>query len=142
MPSFVTIERRWLGSAAVIGLMLLFAACSPTYVTFEGPPGSVMYVNDQPYNLPRQIELWRPAGVGDAYHNKVKLIFPTNVGDAHAEGTMDVFGYTESDADRYTPNVCKFEDSQMTNLANGTTLVYKAKTASRQPLFDLTLMKK
>ena len=141
MPSFATIKCRWLGSAMVIGLMLCLGACSPTYVTFEGPPGTVMWVNNEPYNLPRQVELWRPAGVGDANHYNVKLIFPTNVGDAHAEGTMDVFGYTESDADRYTPNVCKFEDSQLTNLANGTTLVYKAKTASRQPLFDLTLKK-
>ncbi len=39
-------------------------------------------------------------------------------------------------------NTCKFEDGQLADLAAGQTLIYKAKTASKQPLYDLTLKRK
>lgn len=44
--------------------------------------------------------------------------------------------------DRLVTNTCRFEDGQLADLVAGQTLIYKANTASKQPLYDLTLVKK
>ena len=130
--------RRWCGLLAIA----LLAGCSPTPVVFDGPPGTVLFVDSKPYHLPSSVEFWRPAGHGQSNRYNISLVFNTPTGDVHAEGQIDVYGYTESDVDTLVTNTCKFEDSQLADLAAGQTLIYKAKTASKQPLYDLTLKKK
>ncbi len=125
----------------VVGVVLL-VGCSPTPVLFDGPAGTVMFVDGKPYHLPSSVEFWRPGGVGQSNRYNVSLVFSSPTGDVHAEGHIDVYGYTESDVDKLVTNTCKFEDAQLADLAAGQTLVYKAKTASKQPLYDLTLVKK
>ena len=49
--------------AAALGAMLLMIGCtSTTRVNFNGPPGSVLYIDDKPYHLPAMVELSRPSG--------------------------------------------------------------------------------
>jgi len=127
---------------ASVTCLLTLAACSPTRVVFDGPPGTVMYVDDKPYHLPSQIEFLRPAGQGQSNRYNIGLVFKTSAGDVHAAGTIDVYGFYESDIDKTVTNQCRFSDTELTNLANGQPTVYKAVTASKQPLFDLTLNKK
>jgi hypothetical protein len=136
---------RMTRSIAIFGIAAAaFAAagCSPTYVTFDAPPGSVLFLNDQPHHLPKQVEVWRPAGNGQANRYNVSMVFVTPQGELRAQGYMEVWGYTESDMDKMVQNICKFDDEQLANLAKGVTLVYKLQTASRQPLLDLTLVRK
>jgi hypothetical protein len=128
--------------ASVAALALLLAACSPTRISFDGPPNTVMFVNDKPYHLPTQVEFLRPAGVGDHNRYNISLVFNTPLsGEIHAKGYIDVYGYTESEMDKLVTNNCKLNDSELDNLAAGKTLVYKLQTSSRQPLADLTLTK-
>ena len=133
----------WHGACflGVIGVAML-AGCSSTPVVFDGPPGTVLFVDGKPYHLPATVEFWRPGGVGQSNRYDIGLAFGTPKGDVNAQGYLDVYGYTESDVDRVVTNTCKFEDDQLANLAAGTTLIYKVKTSSKQPLFDLTLAKK
>ncbi len=121
---------------------LLAAACSPTRINFDAPPGSVMFVNDKPYHLPAQIEFLRPAGVGQSNRYNISLVFTLpNVGEVRAKGFIDVYGYAESDVDKLVANSYKLDDDNLAKLTQGTTLVFKAHTSSRQPLYDLTLTK-
>ena len=129
--------RRWWGLFGVA----LVVGCSPTPVMFDGPPGTVLFVDGKPYHLPSSVEFWRPGGNGASNRYNISLAFNTPTGDVHARGHIDVYGYTESDVDKMVTNTCKFEDAQLADLAAGQTLVYKAKTASKQPLYDLTLAK-
>ena len=123
-------------------LLLLAAACSPTRVTFDGPPGTVMFVDGKPYHLPSQIEFLRPAGVGQRNRYEISLVFNTQqTGEIRAKGFIDVYGYTESDVDKLVTNSYKLSDADLAKLANGTTLIFKAQTSSRQPLYNLTLTK-
>ena len=138
MRSHDTRYRCWCG----LLVAALLAGCSPTPVMFDGPPGTVLFVDGKPYHLPSSVEFMRPAGTGQSNRYNVSLAYNTPTGDVHAQGHIDVYGYTESDVDKMVANTCKFEDSQLANLAAGQTLIYKAKTASKQPLFDLTLAKK
>ena len=131
-------RRFWCG---LVGVALV-AGCSPTPVVFDGPRGSVLFVDGKPYHLPSSVEFYRPGGVGQSNRYDVTLVFATATGDVHAVGHIDVYGYTESDVDKLVTNTCKFEDQQLADLVAGQTLVYKAKTASKQPLYDLTLVKK
>jgi hypothetical protein len=133
------LQGKW---PSILVLVILAAGCSPTRVMFDAPPGSVMFVNEKPYHLPAQVEFLRPAGVGQSNRYNIGLVFSLpQSGQVRASGFVDVYGYTESDVDRVVVNNCKLQDAELTNLANGVTLVYKAQTSSRQPLFDLTLTK-
>ncbi len=87
--------RRWWG---LIGIALL-VGCSPTPVAFDGPPGSVLFVDGKPYHLPTSVEFWRPAGHGESNRYDISLVFSTPTGDVNAQGHIDVYGYTESDVD-------------------------------------------
>src|SRR5688572_1420236 len=68
---------RWIGVAGLIAFMLVMVGCSPTMVTFDGPPGTVMFVDNKPYHLPAAVELWRPAGVGQSNRYNVSLNYST-----------------------------------------------------------------
>ena len=140
MQSSAAHRITWFGLIAV--LLLLGSGCAQTYVNFDGPRNTVLFVNDKPYHLPSRVEFSRPAGAGQSNKYNIALVFPTTTGDARAEGFIDIYGYNESDVDRVATNTCTFDDTQLNNLLGGTVLVYKGKTASRQPLFDLTLSKK
>src|SRR4029434_9775538 len=92
--------------AGVVGIMLLMAGCSYTKVTFTGPPGSVLTVNDKPYHLPAQVELER-GGVGASKRYNVSLVFTSQQSkEIRAKGVIDMFGYNESDVDRLAVNTC------------------------------------
>jgi hypothetical protein len=128
--------------AALFAPLLMAAGCSPTRVNFDGPPGTVMFVNDKPYHLPSQIEFLRPAGVGQPNRYNIGLVFTLPDGkEVRAKGFIDVYGYTESDVDRLVSSSYKLEDADLVKLTQGVTLVFKAQTPSRQPLYDLTLTK-
>jgi len=134
-----TRRRRW---GLFFGIALL-AGCSSTPVYFEGgPPGTVMFVDGKPYHLPSRVEFWRYAGNGQSNRYNIEMVFSTPTGDVTAKGYIDVYGFAESEVDKVVSNSCKFEDAQLASLAGGQTLIYKAVTASKQPLYDLTLMKK
>jgi hypothetical protein len=127
----------WAGLAMALACV---AGCSTTPISFEGPPGTVMFVDGKPYNLPSQVEFSRPSG-GESNKYNVRLIFTAQQGEVHAKGQALVFGYVESDLDKVVKNSCQFSDAELAKLAAGTVLVYKIKTASRQSLMDLTLTK-
>ena len=135
-------NRRKLVRRAAMAVMLACAAgCASAPVTFEGPPGAVMFVDGKPYHLPREVEFHRPADAGESNKYQIRLVFTTPQGEVHAKGLALVFGYAESDIDKLVKNSCKFSDDQLAKLAAGTTMVYKVQTASRQPLLELTLVK-
>src|SRR3954470_12674008 len=127
--------------AAVAVLLACVAGCASAPVTFEAPPGTVMFVDGKPYHLPSEVEFSRPADASGSHKYKIRLVFTTPQGEVHAKGLALVFGYAESDIDKLVKNSCKFSDDQLAKLAAGTTMVYKVQTASRQPLLELTLVK-
>ena len=135
-------NARMIRLAWVVALLSLAAGCSPTRVTFDGPPGTVMFVDHKPYHLPAQIELWRPAGDGQSNRYDVSLAFPTAQSqEVRAKGHIDVFGYTESDVDKMAANTCKLDESELIKVLDGKILIFKGSSASRQPIYDLTLAK-
>ena len=127
--------------AGVVGIMLLMVGCSSsTRVTFNGPPDSVMFVNDKPYHLPAQVELERPGGAGQSKRHDVSLVFTADQSrEVRAKGHIDVFGYNESDVDRLAVNTCELDPTQLVKILDGTVVVFKGQSASRQPLYELTL---
>src|SRR5689334_16015754 len=108
----------WLGMLGA--LLLLGTGCSPTYVNFDGPRNTVLFVNDKPYHLPSRVEFTRPGAAGQSNRYNIALVFPTTAGDARAEGFIDVYGYNESDVDRVANNTCNFDATQLNNLLSGT----------------------
>ena len=129
--------------AAMVGIMLLTVGCSSsTRVTFNGPPGAVMSVNDKPYHLPAQIELARPGGAGQSRRHDVSLVFTSQESkEVRAKGHIDMFGFNESDVDRLAVNTCYLDESQLVKVLDGTVVIFKGQSASRQPLYELTLGK-
>jgi hypothetical protein len=127
-------------SLLVLPLLLLAVGCTATTtVTFKGPPGTVMFVNGQPYHLPAPIDLTRPASPGGSTRHDVSVIATVGSQEVRATGHIDVFGFTESDFDKVAVNVCDMQEGQLANLLNGTTVVFRGQSASRQPLYELTL---
>ncbi len=128
--------------AVMAATMLLTVGCSSTKVMFNGPPGSVLSVNDKPYHLPAQIELERPGNVGQAKQYDVTLVFTTRQSqEVRAKGHIDMIGYNESDVDRLAVNTCNLDESQLVKLLDGTVVIFKGQSASRQPIYELTLGK-
>jgi hypothetical protein len=123
--------------------MLLMVGCaSSTRVTFDGPPGSVMFVNDKPYHLPAQVELERPGSVGQSKRYDVSLVFTSYQSkEIRAKGYIDMLGYHESDVDRLAVNTCNLDESQLVKIPDGTVVIFKGQSASRQPIYELTLGK-
>ena len=132
-------EGRWL--AAIAATMLLMVGCSSTRVTFQGPPGTVLTVDNTPHHLPAQVELSRPSGTGGFNRHDVSLVATVNAQELRAKGHIDVYGYTESDIDKLAPNICELDESHLENVQRGTVVIFKGQSASRQPLYELTLAK-
>jgi hypothetical protein len=131
------------GLLGVVGMMLVMVGCSSTKVVFNGPPGTVMSVSDKPYHLPAQIELERPGSVGQTKRYDVSLVFTTRQSqEVRAKGHIDMIGYNESDADRLAVNTCNLNESELVRLLDGTVVIFKGQSASRQPIYELTLGKK
>jgi hypothetical protein len=137
------VSLRWIGLAGVVGMMLLTVGCASTRVTFNGPPGAVMFVDDKPYHLPAQVELERPSSAGQSKRHDVSLVFSTQQStEIRATGHIDVFGYNESDVDKLAVNTCNLDESQLVKIPDGTIVIFKGQSASRQPLYELTLGRK
>ena len=99
-----------------------------------------MTVEDKPYHLPAQVELARPGSAGQTKRYDVSLVFTSQESkEVRAKGHIDMFGYNESDVDRLAVNACNLDESQLVNILNGTVVIFKGQSASRQPLYELTL---
>ena len=128
-------------AAGVIGIFMMLVGCSSTTrVTFNGPPGSVMTVDGKPYHLPAPIELTRPGGAGQSTRHDVSLVFTSQQAkEVRAKGTLDMFGYAESDVDRMAINTCNMNESELVRILDGAVVIFKGQIASRQPLYEMTL---
>jgi hypothetical protein len=130
-----------IGWTGIIG-MLLTVGCASTRVNFNAPPNTVMFVDGKPYHLPTQIEMGRPPGPGASTRHDVSLVATVNSNELRAKGHIDVFGYEETDADRLAINTCNLDEDQLAKIFDGNVLVFKGNSATRQPLYELTLGKK
>ena len=121
-------------------LLLMIGCTETTRVTFNGPPGSVLYIDDKPYHLPATVGLTRPSGDSGSKRHDAGLVFTTRTSqEVRANGYIDMFGYNESDIDKVAVNTCYLDEEQLAKIPNGTTVVFRGQSASRQPLYDLTL---
>lgn len=134
---------RTVGVAALFVLALLAGGCSSTRITFTAPPGTVLFVNQTPHHLPESIELGRPGGSGESKRYDISLVFSTPQSrEVRASGHLDLFGYSESDIDKLAVNTCDLRESELERLAQGTIVIFKGQSASRQPLYEMTLSTK
>jgi hypothetical protein len=122
-------------------MMLLTVGCASTRVTFDGPPGTVLFVDDKPYHLPAQVELSRPEEVGRSTRHDVSLVSTVQSQELRAKGHIDVFGYAESDVDKLAVNTCNLDEEQLTRILEGTIVIFRGKSTSRQLLYELTLLR-
>ena len=125
----------------VLGIMLMMVGCtSSTSVMFTGPKGAVLVVKEQPYHLPAQVQLERPAAAGESKRYDVSLVFTgQDSREVRTKGFLDMLGYNESDVDRLAVLTCNLEESQLVKVLNGTVVIFKGQAASRQPAYELTL---
>src|SRR2546421_8231751 len=91
-------------TTTTLGLMLLLftVGCTSTSrVTFNGPPGTVLYIDQTPYHLPTTIEFSRPGGSSGSTRHEAGLAFTSGQSqEIRAAGYLDAFAYTESDVDK------------------------------------------
>ena len=125
-------------------LLLMVGCTSSTRVNFNGPPGSVLTIDDKPHHLPATVELSRPSGGSGAKRHDAGLVFnlPGQAEQHRATGFIDVFAYNESDVDKVAVSTCNLDPTELARIADGTTVIFKGQTASRQPLYELTLSRK
>jgi hypothetical protein len=71
----------------------------------------------------------------------VSLVATVQQQELRAKGYIDVFGYNESDIDKFAPNVCKLDEEHLSTVQRGTVVIFKGQSASRQPLYEMTLAK-
>src|SRR4051812_24405692 len=105
---YLSNRKNLLRQAGVAVILACIAGCVSAPVTFEGPPGAVMFVDDKPYHLPSEVEFHRPGDAGESHKYKIRLVFTTPQGEVRAKGQALVFGYAESDIDKLVKNSCKF----------------------------------
>jgi hypothetical protein len=131
-------------TTTLAAMLLLTVGCSSTSrVTFNGPPGTVLYIDGTPHHLPTTIEFSRPGGSSGSTRHDAALAFTSSQSqEIRAAGYLDAFAYTESDVDKVAVATCNLDEEQLVKLPSGTTLVFKGQTASRQPLYELTLKSK
>ena len=139
---FITVRRIEL--AGVFAMMLLMVGCtSPTRVMFNGPPNSVLFVNEKPYHLPTQVELERPASAGESKRYDVSLAYTSQQGrNVNIKGFLDMIGYNESDVDKMAVVTCNLDEEQLVKVLDGSAVIFKGQSASRQPVYELTFGKR
>jgi hypothetical protein len=137
-----SLSIRGIGVTAVVGMLLLTVGCSSsTKITFNGPPNSVLFVDGKPHHLPTAVDLERGGSVGSPKRHDVSLTATVQEQELRAKGYIDVFGYTESDVDKLAVNRCDLDEQHLAKILEGTIVIFKGQSASRQPLFELTLSK-
>jgi hypothetical protein len=129
--------------AALVGITLLMVGCSAsTRVLFDGPRDGVIFVNTKPYHLPAQVELERPGTIGESKRYDVSLVFTgPQSKEVRTKGYIDMIGYNESEADRQALPTCHLDETQLVKTLDGTVIIFKGQSASRQPIYELTLRK-
>jgi len=139
-----SLGTRAIALTGMLAAMLLMIGCtSITRVNFNGPPGSVLYIDEKPYHLPATVELSRPGGSSGSKRHDAGLVFTSAQSqEIRAAGHIDVFGYTESDIDKLAINTCNLDEAQLVKIPSGTTVIFRGQSASRQPLYDLSLSAK
>ena len=122
-------------------LLLMIGCTKTTRVNFNGPPGSVLYIDDKPYHLPATVNLTRPSGDSGSKRHDAGLVFTPSgqPREIRAKGHIQMFGYTESEVDKVAVNTCYLDEAQLVKIGEGSTVVFRGQSASRQPLYDLTL---
>jgi hypothetical protein len=130
--------------AEALALLLLTVGCStPTRVMFNGPPNSVLFVNEKPYHLPAQVELERPPSGGQPKRYDASLAFTSQQGkEVRTKGFLDLFPYNESDVDNLAVVTCNLDEEQLVKTLDGTVVIFKGQSASRQRVYELTFGKK
>lgn len=125
----------------VLVIMLTMVGCtSSTSIMFNGPQGAVLVVKEKPYHLPAQVQLERPAAPGESKRYDVSLVFTSQDSrEVRTKGFLDMLGYNESDVDRLAVVTCNLEEVQLVKVLNGTVVIFKGQSASRQPAYELTL---
>ena len=126
--------------AVILATSLLMVGCAKTRINFVGPPGSVLFVDGKPHHLPASLELNRPGESGSQRHD-VSLVSSVRSSELRAKGHIDVFGYAESDLDKLAVNTCDLDEPHLSQILDGKVVVFRGQSASRQPLYDLTLVK-
>jgi hypothetical protein len=120
--------------------MLLTVGCaSTTRVMFNAPPGTVMFVDGKPHHLPTVVEMERAGEAGKYKRHDVSLTATVQQQELRAKGYIDVFGYTESDVDKIAANQCNLDEEHLAKVLEGTVVIFKGHSASRQPLYEMTL---
>ena len=141
MRSLIT---RNITLTGMLGATLLMIGCTAvTRVNFNGPPGTVLYVDNKPYHLPATVELTRPSGSSGSTRHDAGLVFTTSEQprEIRATGFIDVFGYSESDVDKIAVNTCNLDEAQLAKIFDGNVMRFTGQSASRQPLYELMLGK-
>ena len=132
-------SARGSGLMGVMAVLLVTTGCYSTSINFEGPPKSVMFVEGKPHHLPASIELARPGGTSGKTRHDVSLVSTVGSQELRAKGHIDVFAYEESDVDKMAVNTCVMDEGHLSNLLEGNIVVFTGQSASRQPLYELTL---
>jgi hypothetical protein len=133
-------SMRIAGLAVILAMSVLMVGCAKTRINFVGPPGSVLFVEGKPHHLPASVELSRPGSSGSQRHD-VSLVAKVRSTELRAKGHIDVFGYAESDLDKTAVNTCDLDEPHLAQILDGKVVVFRGQSASRQPLYDLTLVK-
>ena len=129
-----------IGLAGMVVMLLLAGGCTTTKVNFNGPPNTVMSVDGKRYVLPAQIEMSRPAPGGSTRHD-VSLVATVHSKELRAKGYINILGYEETDADKLAVNTCNLDEDQLAKIFDGNVLRFTGQSASRQPLYEMTLGK-
>jgi hypothetical protein len=132
---------RCIAGAAIVAMALMTIGCVSTRINFEGPPGTVLFIDGKSYHLPAQAELARPAGDGGSKRYDVSLATTVQSREVRAKGHIDLFGFSETDVDKLATNTCVLDDMNLLKILDGSVVIFRGQSASRQPLYDLTLAK-
>jgi hypothetical protein len=127
--------------AGMVGLTLLLVGCTETTrINFQGPSGAVLTVDGKPHHIPAAIDISRPKDQGGAKRHPVTLVFTSQASqEIRAQGYIDMFGYHETELDKASVNTCVLDEAQLVKIPQGTTVVFRGQSASRQALYELTL---
>jgi len=129
--------------ATMAALCCLAVGCaSPTTaVEFRAPAGSRMTYDGKRYDLPAVVPLTRPGDDPKKVDRAdVLFTFITSAADElPAEGVLEVFGYDETDVDRLSANTCEITENELQQLVQGFAVVFEGTSASKQPIYRLTI---